>query len=101
MLQCRSVGGLLIPGERRTMNGNLEILREQLYSTTALLAHVQRAEMHFRNRHKAVAELLRCMSGELSNISILIRYRIGSALKGAVVAVCVDAIDHGSSAGGE
>ena len=51
------------------MKVSVEILQKQLSNTIVLNAYVQRAEMHFRDRHKPIAELLTCMSRELCAIS--------------------------------
>jgi hypothetical protein len=59
------------------MNVSVEILQKQLSNTTVLNAYVQRVRVHFRNRHKPIAELLSCMSRELCAVSTLLNGRAG------------------------
>jgi DNA-binding ferritin-like protein len=72
------------------MNVSIEILREQLSNTIVLNAHVQHAAMHFRNRHKPVAELLSSLSRELRAVSALLNGR-GAAV--GATSLHIDAVE--------
>ena len=81
------------------MKVSVEILENQLSNTIALNAYVQRAGMHFRDRHKSIAELLSCMSRELCAVIALVKGRVGTAgLKQGATALHFDAVKSSSEA---
>src|SRR5689334_1082550 len=85
--------------ERRTMKVSVEILQKQLSNTIVLNAYVQRAEMHFRDRHKPIAELLACMYRELCAVSTLVNDRVGAVgLKQGASAPHFDGVESSSEA---
>jgi len=84
------------------MKVSIEILEMLLSNTNVLNANVQRAEIHFRNRHKPIAELLSCMSRELCAVSTLINGRVGTVgFKQGANTLHFDAVKSSSEAGAE
>jgi DNA-binding ferritin-like protein len=84
------------------MKVSVEILQKQLSNTIVLNAYVQRTEMHFRDLHKPIAELLTCMSRELCAISTLVNGRVGAlGLKQGTSALHFDAVESSSEAGAD